>query len=426
VRLADFGLAVAGGGDGDATAGTPGYMPLEQLRGEPVDARADQFAFAVALFEALTGERPYCPHGASRAALEARLASGVPAEVPRLPGVPSALRRALVRSLAPAAADRFPSLAGLLEPLELRTPERRRPSAPVGLALLATVFCTFLAAAAIPLGPWAARDASEPGELAPEATAAPAVLPVQHWDARPGVRPPSPVERVAAAAPAARPAQPITADVAAPTAALPAKASSFDRSWFPTGGWARPNRDAKVPVPGPNPALDALVDSLTAMLKSLRSAIEGESRSLWAGPVMPALAPAEGARSPAAPISAAPGGGEGVQADGSALRVAAIGQLEQRLNDSIASGSPTDIAEARFELAQALAPDPGQHARALELAEQAQADLASAGTNARTDALRNRLRDWIEAHQTFHTTPGGNGGNLVHTDGADSRSLRSP
>ncbi|MBC8067197.1 MAG: serine/threonine protein kinase, partial [Deltaproteobacteria bacterium] len=50
--------------DGFVTAagvlvGTPGYVAPEQIASSRVDARADQFAFCAALFEALYGELPY-------------------------------------------------------------------------------------------------------------------------------------------------------------------------------------------------------------------------------------------------------------------------------------------------------------------------------------------------------------------------------
>ena len=41
------------------TAGTPVYMAPEQLCGDPVDVRADQYGFAISLYEALWGRRPF-------------------------------------------------------------------------------------------------------------------------------------------------------------------------------------------------------------------------------------------------------------------------------------------------------------------------------------------------------------------------------
>src|SRR5262249_57011875 len=59
-RVTDFGLAHRLETKPDAEiAGTPAYMAPEQHRGEHVDARTDQFAFCVALYEALHGERPF-------------------------------------------------------------------------------------------------------------------------------------------------------------------------------------------------------------------------------------------------------------------------------------------------------------------------------------------------------------------------------
>jgi hypothetical protein len=53
--------------------GTPGYMAPEQLRGQPVDARADIFAFGVMAYELATGSHPF--GGSDPAALLERLVS---------------------------------------------------------------------------------------------------------------------------------------------------------------------------------------------------------------------------------------------------------------------------------------------------------------------------------------------------------------
>ena len=46
-----------------AVMGTPRYMAPEQHTGEPLDTRADQYAFCVALWEGLTGTPPFrTPH----------------------------------------------------------------------------------------------------------------------------------------------------------------------------------------------------------------------------------------------------------------------------------------------------------------------------------------------------------------------------
>lgn len=61
VKVTDFGLAkLAGaGGFGAAGGGTVGYMPLEQMRGELLDVRCDEWALASVSYEMLTGENPF-------------------------------------------------------------------------------------------------------------------------------------------------------------------------------------------------------------------------------------------------------------------------------------------------------------------------------------------------------------------------------
>ncbi len=83
-----------------AVAGTPRYMPLEQLRGEPCDARADVYALGVVFYEMLTGKRPF--EARTRADLAIRLATERPArlvldDAPLAARVQAVLERALAR-----------------------------------------------------------------------------------------------------------------------------------------------------------------------------------------------------------------------------------------------------------------------------------------------------------------------------------------
>ena len=112
----------------DATnvAGTPVYMAPEQLTGEPLDARADIFAFSVAAWEALYGGRPFSPDGPG--GLLASIAEG-PCVPKRDPGVPEHVRRALTKGMAFRKKDRPRSMDELLAACEV---EPARVAYPAG------------------------------------------------------------------------------------------------------------------------------------------------------------------------------------------------------------------------------------------------------------------------------------------------------
>ncbi len=98
-----------------ALIGTPAYMPHEQLRGEAVDATADQFSFCVALFEGLYSVRPFAAD--SLLDLVGALRTGNIRNVEN-DNVPTVLRTALLRGLAHEPTDRHPSMRELLSALE--------------------------------------------------------------------------------------------------------------------------------------------------------------------------------------------------------------------------------------------------------------------------------------------------------------------
>lgn len=115
-----------------AVMGTPSYMAPEQHAGGRVDARSDQFAFCIALYEALHGERPF--QGPDVLSLRTNIVSGERAEVPARYPVPAWLDAVLDRGLRVKPAERFESMEDLLGELS-RDRSRRRRRVQLGLGL---------------------------------------------------------------------------------------------------------------------------------------------------------------------------------------------------------------------------------------------------------------------------------------------------
>jgi ABC-type branched-subunit amino acid transport system substrate-binding protein len=184
VCVTDFGLARLSGRealDGGAVAsspaaadpalthagaliGTPAYMAPEQLEGGGADVRSDVFAFCVALWEALQGDRPF--RGDTIVALLSSIRAGA------RPGgrsrIPSRLRRVLLRGLCADPAERPASMSEVLAALErARRPSWRR-SAVLGGALIA------LAAAVLSLANRAPHRGTTGETSASSSAAAPA------------------------------------------------------------------------------------------------------------------------------------------------------------------------------------------------------------------------------------------------------------
>ncbi|MCA9704695.1 MAG: serine/threonine protein kinase, partial [Myxococcales bacterium] len=99
--------------------GTPRYMAPEQHAGVPLTPAADQYAFCLALWEALTGAYPFGPP------LRHNKLEGPP-RWPSVLGVPRGVGEVLARGLAADAAARWPSMESLLAGLEAGLTRRRR------------------------------------------------------------------------------------------------------------------------------------------------------------------------------------------------------------------------------------------------------------------------------------------------------------
>ncbi len=180
IKILDFGLAKlspdgtgALGATTKPTATTPGlvlgtvgYMSPEQVRGEEVDARSDQFSLGCVLYELLAGAPPF-----RRPTMAQTLAAVLEAEPAPLTEAsqgrtPRPVAWIVERCLAKDPHDRYSSTADLARDLELalsRLSELSLPAAPVARRrapswLRAAVVLAAAAAAGFGVAWWARRE----------------------------------------------------------------------------------------------------------------------------------------------------------------------------------------------------------------------------------------------------------------------------
>jgi serine/threonine protein kinase len=98
--------------------GTPGYMAPEQLQREPIDLRADIFAYGVSAYEILTNHKPF-PGETPAEILAAQLNEAGPVP-PREhnPGIPPALEKTILKSIARDPDRRHPFMSILKHEVE--------------------------------------------------------------------------------------------------------------------------------------------------------------------------------------------------------------------------------------------------------------------------------------------------------------------
>jgi hypothetical protein len=136
LKILDFGLvklteslhvspppgAVDGSTGVGRTLGTIGYMAPEQVRGQPVDPRADLFNFGLVFYEMLTGERAF--KGNSSTETSYAILFRQPA--PLAKAVPQALRQLIDRCLQKDREHRPASAREVLEALRPALPSKSR------------------------------------------------------------------------------------------------------------------------------------------------------------------------------------------------------------------------------------------------------------------------------------------------------------
>jgi serine/threonine protein kinase len=107
--------------------GTMAYMSSEQLEGREADARSDQFGFCVAMWEALTGSRPFAGGGIFELVLNIE-------KGPRGGnGLPRWLQSILVRGLQFDPQRRWPSMTELIHAIERGRTRGRKLVVAIGL-----------------------------------------------------------------------------------------------------------------------------------------------------------------------------------------------------------------------------------------------------------------------------------------------------
>jgi serine/threonine-protein kinase len=111
-KITDFGIAKITASDQltmtGNIVGTPHYMSPEQVQGQPVDGRSDQFSLAVIAFEMLTGEKPYS--GEHLTTVVYKIVAEEPAAPHRLnPTLGVAIESVLRRSLSKKPDARYPT-----------------------------------------------------------------------------------------------------------------------------------------------------------------------------------------------------------------------------------------------------------------------------------------------------------------------------
>ena len=118
----DFGIArsvdTAGSTVAGMVVGTLAYMAPEQARGEQADQRADIYAFGLILTDMLVGRRQRRATSSELAELMARMQHAPPPIRTVDPGIPEAVEHIVSRCLDPDRANRYQTMAELIEDLD--------------------------------------------------------------------------------------------------------------------------------------------------------------------------------------------------------------------------------------------------------------------------------------------------------------------
>ncbi|HTR53042.1 MAG TPA: protein kinase [Kofleriaceae bacterium] len=191
VRVADFGLARSIGESGLTVTGeilgSPAYMSPEQVKGEPADERSDIYSAGVMLYQLITGTTPFKGDSAHQV-MEVRLHKAPRPIAEVVEDAPPFVQRIVSRCLQLDPAQRYPSIASLIEELDragAATEPVARGSSRARYAVLGGAAGVVLAAGAV----LAVLHAREPGEVTPAPAANVPAPPAPVPPTKPGAQP---------------------------------------------------------------------------------------------------------------------------------------------------------------------------------------------------------------------------------------------
>jgi serine/threonine-protein kinase len=137
VKVIDFGIAklrsaTFGGGATALTSagtvmGTPTYMSPEQVMGQAVDQRADQYALGVLAFELFTGRPPYAAEDVGQLMMM-HVGAPVPSTRDRVPEFSPAIDAVTTKMLAKLPDERFASVAEAMIAMEAAVSAKGAPA----------------------------------------------------------------------------------------------------------------------------------------------------------------------------------------------------------------------------------------------------------------------------------------------------------
>jgi serine/threonine-protein kinase len=137
VKVIDFGLAklrsaTFGGGATALTSvgtvmGTPAYMSPEQVMGQSVDQRADQYALGVLAFELFTGRPPYKADDVGQLMMM-HVGAPVPSTREQRPELPPEIDTVTTKMLAKLPDERFASVAEAMAAMEVAVSSKGGPA----------------------------------------------------------------------------------------------------------------------------------------------------------------------------------------------------------------------------------------------------------------------------------------------------------